>query len=164
MKNTNDSAPPVPQDRPNRLPWPPILYVGLLAAAYGLERLVPLVSMPRHSAWQSAGWALFTLGIAIAVAGMVQFRTVGTPVDPTGRARTLATGGIYQYTRNPMYLGGVTGFIGLAVALGSAWLLILALLLPVALRKLAIDREEAYLRRRFGAAYDAYCAKVRRWV
>jgi protein-S-isoprenylcysteine O-methyltransferase Ste14 len=164
MQKTNTEPLPPSDDRPNRLPWPPILYVAVLAAAYLLERLVPLVAMPRHSAWQSAGWAVFTLGIAIGVAGIVQFRKAGTPVDPTGQARVLTTGGIYSFTRNPMYLGAVLGFLGLAVALGSAWLLVLALLLPLALRKLAIDREEAYLQRRFGADYATYRKAVRRWV
>ncbi len=164
MEKTNDSPANLPDDRPNRLPWPPIIYAIVLVLAYILERFAPLADMPRHGAWQSAGWALFTLGIAIGVAGIVYFRTVGTPVDPTGQAKVLATGGIYAFTRNPMYLGAVVGFIGLAFALGSAWLLILSLLMPIALRKLAIDREEAYLKRHFGAAYESYCNSVRRWV
>jgi protein-S-isoprenylcysteine O-methyltransferase Ste14 len=166
MENANPPAPPASpsDDRPNRLPWPPILYVAVLVAAYGLERVAPLDILPHASAWRSGGWVLFTLGIAAGVAGIVQFRAIGTPVDPTGQARKLARAGIYQYTRNPMYLGAVVGFVGLAFAVSSAWLLGLSLLLPVALRKLAIDGEEAYLKRRFGAAYDSYCNSVRRWV
>ena len=68
------------------------------------------------------------------------------------------------FTRNPMYLGMVVSCVGLAFALGSAWLVILAMLLPLALRKLAIEPEEAYLSRRFGAEYDTYRARVRRWL
>ncbi len=164
MQNSNDPPAASSTDRPNRLPWPPIIYIVALAAAYLLERVAPLTSMPRHSAWHSAGWALFTLGIAIGVAGIAHFRSIDTTVDPTGQAKALATHGVYGFTRNPMYLGAVVGFVGLAFALESAWLLILALLMPIALRQLAIDREEAYLKRRFGAAYDAYCQKVRRWI
>ena len=163
MENT--PAPTDPSnDRPNRLPWPPILQLVVLAAAYALERFAPLTAMPQHGAWRSAGWAVFTLGFALAISGIAHFRRLGTPVDPTGQARELATRGIYAYTRNPMYLGVTVAFLGLAFALGSPWLLILSLLMPVALRKLAIDGEEAYLRRRFGADYERYCAQVRRWL
>jgi protein-S-isoprenylcysteine O-methyltransferase Ste14 len=56
----------------------------------------------------------------------------------------------------------------LTVALGlfiNAWWVIL-LLAPVLLlvQRFVIAREERYLRRRFGAAYDTYMQRVRRWV
>ncbi len=159
----NTPQPPT-DDRPNRIAWPPILYVMAFAAAYLLEHSVPLSSMPRHAAWQLLGWVVFAAGIGIGLAAVVGFKAIGTPVDPTGRATQLATTGIYGWTRNPMYLGAVISFVGLAVALGSAWLLVLGLLMPIALRKLAIDREEAYLGRHFGAAYQAYRQRVRRWL
>jgi protein-S-isoprenylcysteine O-methyltransferase Ste14 len=40
------------------------------------------------------------------------------------------------------------------------------LLLPaiVVLRRGVVAREEAYLERRFGAEYRAYCAATRRWI
>ena len=158
------SPPASSDDRPNRTPWPPILYAGVLAVSYLLERAIPLSSMPRHGALQTLGWAVFALGVVIGLAGILQFRTLGTPVDPTGQAKHLATAGIYAFSRNPMYLGAVTGLIGLAFALTSAWLLILSLLLPLALRKLAIEPEEAYLTRRFGSAYEGYMSRVRRWL
>ena len=166
MQDHIDKTQPQPpaDDRPNRIPWPPILYVLAFAAAYVLEHSIPLSNMPRHGAWQLIGWAVFALGIGIGLAAILAFKAIGTPVDPTGRATQLVTTGIYAWTRNPMYLGAVIGFVGLSVALGSAWLLILGLLMPIALRKLAIDREEAYLTRHFGAAYEAYRLGVRRWL
>lgn len=163
MQNTNP-PPASSSDRPNRLPWPPILQLVVLAAAFALERLAPLSMMPRDSTWRSAGWVAFTVGFALAISGIAYFRRVGATVDPTGRARSLATGGIYRFTRNPMYLGVSVAFVGLAFALGSTWLLMLALLMPIALRKLAIDPEEAYLKRHFGTDYERYCAQVRRWL
>jgi len=151
-------------DRPNRIPWPPVIDVAVLVAAWALERTVPLSMMPEGSLLRWAGWAVVVAGLAIAVAGFGYFQAIGTAVNPTGQASKLATGGIYAFTRNPMYLGTVVAFVGLAFALGSAWLVILAILMPLALRKLAIEPEEAYLKRRFGAAYETYCARVRRWV
>jgi protein-S-isoprenylcysteine O-methyltransferase Ste14 len=66
--------------------------------------------------------------------------------------------------RNPMYLGAVLAFLGLAIYLSAPWLLLVLPAMVMALTKLAIEREEAYLRRRFGAAYEAYAARTRRWI
>ena len=151
-------------DRPNRLPWPPILDLGVLAAAWLLGSVIPLDILPTDMVTRVGGWLVFAVGISIAVAGIGYFKRIGTPVNPTGRAAQLATGGVYAWTRNPMYLGTVIAFVGLALARNSAWLLILTAALPFALFKLAIAREEAYLTRRFGPAYAAYRAKVRRWL
>ena len=151
-------------DRPNRLPWPPILYVLLIAGAYALERWAPLAAMPEDRLVRGLGFVVMAAGIGLAIAGAAKFRKLGTPVNPTGQAKALATGGIYAYTRNPMYVGGVTAFLGAAFGFGSAWLLIGAVLMPFALYVLAIRGEEAFLARRFGKAYDDYRARVRRWV
>ena len=67
-------------------------------------------------------------------------------------------------TRNPMYLGALVFFVGFALAMRSGWLLVAVPAVAIALQKLAIEPEEAYLTRRFGEAYLEYCAKVRRWV
>jgi protein-S-isoprenylcysteine O-methyltransferase Ste14 len=167
MSNDRDPQPlqPTPgDDRPNRIPWPPIIQASMLVSAWLLERFVPLPFILPQGAFANTGWSLVVLGIATAVSGILAFKSIGTAVDPTGRATGLATGGIYRFTRNPMYLGSTIAFIGLAFALGSSWLLAFGLILPVALRKLAIEREEAYLNRRFGEAYANYCRRVRRWI
>jgi protein-S-isoprenylcysteine O-methyltransferase Ste14 len=149
-------------DRANRIPWPPILYVVVAAVAYGLERVWPLPLAYDGLKWPGVLIAL--AGFGVAVAGASYFRSIGTPVDPTGSAKHLATGGLYRWTRNPMYLGGVILFTGLSLAFRSGWLLALVPVIAIGLQKLAIEREEAYLRRRFGDAYRAYCATVRRWI
>ena len=150
-------------DRPNRIPWPPILDVVTVAVAYGLERLLPLGLLPEAAALQVAGAIMIGIGIAVALAAIVRFKSIGTPVDPTGRATRLATDGIYRLTRNPMYVGTLILLAGLALALGWSWLLLLPVL-AVLLYRLAIRREEAFLERRFGAEYFAYRRRVRRWL
>ena len=151
-------------DRPNRWPWPPILYAVMPIATFALGRLVPLDWLPEGMALRGIGGVLAVLGIGIAAAAIFRFRALGTPVDPTGRPTALSTGGIYRFTRNPMYLGAVVMFAGIALALRSSWLLLLVPALAILLEHLAIRREEAYLERRFGEAYRAYKARVRRWV
>lgn len=152
------------KDRPNSIHWPPILYVIVLAAAWALDRLIPLPVVLAAPPSQMLGGPLFLLGLGIGASALVRFRIVGTTFDPTGSANALATGGIYRWTRNPMYLGAVIAFIGLGLAVHWTWLIVLTLPMAVALQKLAIEPEEAYLERRFGADYLDYKRAVRRWI
>lgn len=151
-------------DRPNAMHWPPILYVIVLALAWALDRMLPLPPLVEPPVSDMLGGPLLLLGIGIGASALVRFRVVGTTFDPTGRATALATGGVYQWTRNPMYLGALLAFLGLGLALHWSWLILLAVPLAVALQRLAILPEEAYLERRFGADYLAYKARVRRWI
>lgn len=151
-------------DRPNRIHWPPILYAIVLLWSWAfryLWALPPIIVRPA-SVW--IGGVLCLIGLLIGAAGLVHFRRVGTAFDPTSPASVLATGGIYTVTRNPMYLGALLLFSGLGIAWPNTWLLLILPILAVALRKLAIEREEAYLERRFGDAYLAYKHRVRRWI
>ena len=154
-----------PDERPNRIPWPPIIYVAVLIAAFALNRLVPLRWYDgAYWGWAPIGAVLAVIGFAVAIAGVMAFRHHGTPLDPTARAEALATTGIYGWSRNPMYLGMTVLFVGLGLAFASEWLVILALAMPIALQKLAIEREERHLVARFGDAWRAYAARVRRWL
>ena len=153
-----------PADRPNRIHWPPVIYAIVLATAGLLQGLAPLPAPYATPVARLAGTVLVIGGIIAAVVGILQFRSIGTPVDPTGYARVLAHSGIYAHTRNPMYLGAVLAAIGGGLALPSTWLLLLSIPMAVALTKLAITREEAFLTRRFGDAYLAYKSRVRRWL
>jgi protein-S-isoprenylcysteine O-methyltransferase Ste14 len=159
--NTGDRA---REARPNTWPWPPILYVVTPLLAYGLHWFWPLAAVAAAPIDRFLGWPLFVLGICFGLVAIIRFRIVGTAIDPTARAKALATGGIYQFSRNPMYLGVVIAYFGLGLALAWSWLIVLDLILPFVLTKLAIEREEAYLELRFGDAYRAYKAKVRRWL
>jgi protein-S-isoprenylcysteine O-methyltransferase Ste14 len=75
----------------------------------------------------------------------------------------LLQSGLYAYTRNPMYLGHLIFMLGLALAFRSrlGWLILLANIPWFHLRVL---EDEARLREKFGAEYEEYCARVRRWI
>jgi protein-S-isoprenylcysteine O-methyltransferase Ste14 len=152
------------EDRPSRIPWPPVIYVATLVVAWLLERWAPLFALPGGSVIRAIGWLVLAAGIGLGLAGLLHFRAIGTTFDPTGAASRMADGGIYAYTRNPMYLGAIVVFVGLSLGLGSVWLLILTVAVLLLLIKLAIEPEEAYLSRRFGAGYAAYRSRVRRWL
>lgn len=150
--------------RPNTWPWPPLLYAGALAGAYLLHWLYPLPAVIGPPLALYIGWPLLISGLCFGLAAIVRFRSLGTPIDPTARATSLATAGIYALSRNPMYVGAVMALLGLGLIAHWTWLIVLSLILPPLLTRLAITREEAYLAKHFGPRYDAYRAKVRRWL
>lgn len=79
-------------------------------------------------------------------------------------ANQLVTRGFYSHTRNPMYVGNYSMVLGFTLIYGSAWGY--ALMAPLfAYIYLAITTaEEAYLRNKFGADFDAYTRRVNRFL
>ena len=111
------------------------------------------------------GAVLVALGFIPPVWAFVLFRREGTEVNPTSATNAkLVTAGPYAFTRNPMYLGMTIIALGIAVWVG-AWPMFAAPLAAFATANFVhIPFEEAKMRRQFGADFDAYVARVRRWV
>lgn len=107
------------------------------------------------------------LGFALALRCVWDFGRTGhgtpAPIAPPTR---LVVVGPYRYVRNPMYLGFITGWIGLWVVFGRANLttLVIALTVGIGVSAFVVLYEEPTLRSKFGAAYDEYCANVPRWL
>jgi protein-S-isoprenylcysteine O-methyltransferase Ste14 len=145
---------------------PPLLFLAALVLGFALDRLLPLPLT--HPELTSIGWtaggALIASGIAIMAAGIRNFARADTPVPSNQVVRALVTTGIHGWSRNPIYVGMLLVYAGIAIAARSPWILILALPLFVILRYGVVAREEAYLERRFGDAYRDYKAHVRRWL
>ncbi len=103
-------------------------------------------------------------GIVVAAMGAASFARASTGLVPFTPATVLVTGGLYRYTRNPMYLGMTLVLLGMALLLGSV-----TALAPVAGFVAIIHRrfvlpEEAFLEQAFGQAYLDYKLRVRRWL
>ena len=88
----------------------------------------------------------------------------GTAVNPRLPAAALVVSGPFRFTRNPLYLARTILYVGLALAMNTAWPLGTLIPLLAALHYGIIKREERYLHGRFGEAYSAYCARVPRWL
>jgi protein-S-isoprenylcysteine O-methyltransferase Ste14 len=144
---------------------PPFIFLGFLVAATVLEAVVPLPVLTAHAlARYLAGAALAACGFVMIGMGTRRFVAAGTNIPPTLPTTALVVDGIYGWTRNPLYLGTTLVYLGLAVAAGSLWAILLMVPLLWVINVGVIVREERYLERKFGDAYRAYKARVRRWV
>jgi protein-S-isoprenylcysteine O-methyltransferase Ste14 len=145
---------------------PPVAALLCVAVPMWLvARLVPALAMDLPGR-RTAALVLALAGAAVALAGVAEFRRARTTVNPLRpeRASALVVSGIFRWTRNPMYLGLAI------VLLGWAWYLahpLAALGVPafVAWMSLSqIPREERALGQLFGAEFEQYKTRVRRWL
>jgi protein-S-isoprenylcysteine O-methyltransferase Ste14 len=165
------------RDTPGVIAPPPLIYLGFLLVGWGLAELgTRPEAVTAGFGWLAAGYGLemgVRRGVALALIiggllldGMAAglFRRRGTAVEPWKPSTALVTEGVYRFSRNPIYLGFAITYLGFAIAMDS-WIVLL-LLLPclVVVDRFVIQREERYLAAKFGADYDAYRTRVRRWL
>ena len=107
--------------------------------------------------------AIGLLLMAVAVGYFIAARTTVNPLRPS-RASSLITAGVFALSRNPIYLGDLLVLAALAVWLGNWLNAVLLALFVCYINRFQIIQEERALAQLFGAAYDAYCSQVRRWL
>src|SRR5256884_4926249 len=115
---------------------------------------------PASPLWPVAGLALCAAGQALRawVLGQVPDGTSGQ--NEKLIATALNTTGPYALTRNPLYLGNLGITLGLCLLAHDPWLLGIVMALFAVQYRAIIAAEEEFLRQRFGAEYDAWCARV----
>lgn len=134
---------------------------------------VPYLLLTRGPGWLSyetgpfrlLGIVPIALGAATYVWCAWEFAAAGrgtpAPLDPP---RALVTRGLYRLTRNPIYVGVLLVLIGEAVLFESLALVGYALVVWLWFHLFVVGYEERALGKKFGAAYDAYCRTVPRWI
>ncbi|HEY7403442.1 MAG TPA: isoprenylcysteine carboxylmethyltransferase family protein [Candidatus Angelobacter sp.] len=107
------------------------------------------------------------LGFAVALRCIWDFGWTGrgTPA-PMAPPQQLVVVGFYRYVRNPMYVGFITGWIGLWIVFGRATVPAIAWFAAalLAVHLFVVFYEEPTLHRKFGADYDEYRRNVHRWL
>ena len=73
-------------------------------------------------------------------------------------------GAAYRLTRNPIYLGMTTAYLGAGLVADSLWVVLLVVPVLLIIHFGVVLREEAYLAGKFGGRYRDYVRTVRRWV
>lgn len=145
-----------------------ILVPGTLAVAFPqlLARYRPHPQLPIGS---KVGRSLG--GVSIFVGSLLYFHTVfqfgtegeGTP-SPTDEPGELVTGGIYSYTRNPMYIGVLLVVLGQAFWHRSVAMLWWGAGMLIGFHNRIIGYEEPHLAEKHGETYEEYCEQVPRWL
>jgi protein-S-isoprenylcysteine O-methyltransferase Ste14 len=109
-----------------------------------------------------AALMLLALGLFTAAA-----RAMGANWSIVARMREgheLVTAGVFAHLRHPIYTAMGCFLIAMAIALGHEFGLILAIPLFALGTSIRIREEEKLLRGEFGAAYDDYAARVKRFL
>jgi protein-S-isoprenylcysteine O-methyltransferase Ste14 len=145
---------------------PPFLFLGALALGCLLSLILPIppgLAQPNTLAL-AAGLTFVAIGFTLAALSVRRFQLAGTSVVPGEPSTALIVNGPYAFTRNPIYIGFVLAYFGLAIMLTSLWVLILLIPVLVILQRGVVEREESYLERQFGEPYRQYKARVPRWL
>ena len=103
-------------------------------------------------------------GIGMVLFCAYLFRQKDTTIKPFQESSYLVREGIFNYSRNPIYLGMITVLIGLWIVLGSLTPLLIIPVFTWLIQELFIKQEEKMLLDKFGEEYQAYKATVRRWI
>jgi len=145
---------------------PPVLYFGLLLLGFGVHAWwpIPLGGPAVLPLLRWSGLLLVFAGPVLSIFAIREFRRARTGILPIRPAAALVTSGPYGRTRNPMYLGLTASCTGIALFANALAPLVAVGLAALLVRPLIIGPEERHLEARFGDAYRAYRARVRRWL
>lgn len=147
---------------PKFVDLPPVWLMAFVGGVWLLGRVVPLPVFGVLGDWVAVGFA--TVGAALFGAAVWEMGRARTTVIPHRAASALVTSGIFRLTRNPIYLGDVAFLLAAILWLDVPLGLPLVAVFVWVIRVRFIDGEEARLRAGFGAAFDEWSARVRRWL
>ena len=104
--------------------------------------------------------------VVICLAAMLGFNRHQTTVNPTdpSQASSLITTGIFNYSRNPIYLAFALFLVAWGLRMGNVVSLLWLPVFIAYLHYFQIKPEERILSDKFGKPFDAYCQRVRRWI
>lgn len=137
-----------------------LLFCWLGAALQSAGVDVRMVAVPR--ALETAAAGFFLIGFAVLAAAyrdLGDANKTGLPAEKT----MLRTGGIYAYSRNPLYLGLYLMTLGAVLYAGCAVVLALGCVAVFSHHR-SVLAEEKFLAERFGAEYEEYRRRVRRYL
>ena len=139
--------------------WMLIATIAMLVLHFllPLARIVPTL-------WNLTGIIFLVSGITLNLIADRAFQQVGTTVKPYQESSNLVTSGVFQISRNPMYLGMVLTLIGIAVLLRTLSPLLVVIPFAILIDQIYIRVEERMLAEKFGAKWQTYKTKTRRWL
>lgn len=150
-------------DEPGFVIYPPVWLLLGVVAMLVLHFVVPIARISSSSA-RLLGLLPMVLGLTMLLRSAGAFRRADTPLRPFTESTELLTAGFYCYSRNPIYLGMVLLLAGIALLLGTVSPWVVPPVFGLLIHFRFVLREERDMERTFGASYQDYKKRVRRWI
>ncbi len=144
---------------------PPIYAIALGILMWLLNQYIPVIHWISPP-WNTMGLILMGIAFSFDLWSLFLFfrsKTTANPLRPETSNR-LVTSGLYQFTRNPMYVGLLIALLGFAIWLGGITPFLLLPLFVFLITTQQIIPEEIALEKKFGKEYLDYKKRVRRWL
>jgi protein-S-isoprenylcysteine O-methyltransferase Ste14 len=155
METHNDNA--------GVIAFPLLIYLAGLGIGVVLHLVRPIRLLPRVLSLVLGGGLVAAGGLLVRSAFATMNRAQ-TNIDPFEPTTAIVSDGPFRYTRNPIYLSLALIYTGVAALINSLTVLVPLPVVLFIMQRGVIEREEAYLERKFGAEYTQYKARVRRWI
>ena len=110
------------------------------------------------------GTTWFYVGLPIALVGLVMYTIVWINLISIRPGDGPATGGLYRFSRHPMYLTGFLMAIGISIACASWLFLVLSIASLFFANVRYAGFEERFLLQKYGDAYREYMDRTPRWM
>ncbi len=141
-----------------------VAFVSVILYVFGgtwYEYLLPIWYLENRFL-QISGWIIMHLALIwIFIAQLQMKNSWRIGIDEKNKTE-LITSGLFQFSRNPIFLGVILSNLGLFLIIPNVGTL-LVLVLSYFSIQIQIRLEEAFLLKQFGDNYTNYCTRVRRW-
>ncbi len=141
-----------------------LAFVVLVVHAFApqWERYLLPADFLETSAIEWAGLILLHVSLVIVLVAQAQMaRSWRVGFDENAKTE-LVKGGLFRYSRNPVFVGMLLTMLGLFFVLPNA-LTLLSMVMTWVVLQIQVRMEEEYLKRAQGAPYSDYLNRVRRW-
>lgn len=127
------------------------------------------ITIALYDPWRATfiplGFLVVFIGLIILLWCVRDFYVFGkgtlAPWEPTNK---LIVNGLYQFVRNPMYLGVLIIVLGWGIVFTSLLLVLYMFVLVLAFHIRVVKVEEPYLKVKFKDEWESYYQKVPRWI
>ena len=146
--------------------FPPLIITLLFSfLMWGISLITPVISLSMATR-VTLSVTIFIVGLFFCISGVVSFRRAKTTVNPLRpeSVSSLVSSGVYQVSRNPMYVGFAFFLVSFMVYLSSPWALVGVLGFVFYMNRFQIEPEERVLEKIFNAEFIDYKSRVRRWL
>lgn len=140
--------------------FPPVWLAGFAAIGGLFGRAFPV----HFEANTVVGSAMVALALVVMAVAVLQMMIARTTVIPRRTPDALVVGGVFRFSRNPIYLADAILLTGLYIAWDALVALPLVAVFMIVIRTRFILDEEDRLAREFGEVFEAYRARTRRWL